>query len=235
MNTEDLYLQAIIENATDDLPRRIYSDWLEERGDPVSSAKAEFLRLTAEDAAANQDEKGPPDENRRSSQGKGREAKVARRNLRRQQRKVRRKRLQELAAKLDTDWLAMVSRLPIEACQRDQESMPREFQCHRRWEELQATDNRTVRFCDSCQHSVHYCDTITEAREHADEGHCIAVDLGVIRREGDLRVIRQGDPRRIWLGQPDPESLRRESELLEPDPVSAEREQKKRKKAEGAG
>lgn len=44
MNTEDLYLQAIIENPDDDLPRLIYSDWLEERGDP----RAEFIRVQCE-------------------------------------------------------------------------------------------------------------------------------------------------------------------------------------------
>ncbi|MEI4884076.1 TIGR02996 domain-containing protein, partial [Klebsiella pneumoniae] len=76
---------------TDDATRLVYADWLEERGDPVSLTKAEFLRLTAQ-LATNPGTKA--------------------------QRKAKRKRLQELAADLDTDWLAVVSRLPVENCRK---------------------------------------------------------------------------------------------------------------------
>jgi len=69
---------------------------------------------------------------------------------------------------------------------------------------------------------VHYFGTIVQARAHAQEGHCIAVDLGVIRRQGHL------EPERAWLGRPSPELLRQEGERAMPDPVSAERERRKR-------
>lgn len=39
---ETAFLKAIIENPTDDAPRLIYADWLEERGD---AEQAEFIRL----------------------------------------------------------------------------------------------------------------------------------------------------------------------------------------------
>jgi uncharacterized protein (TIGR02996 family) len=84
---EDLFLRAILSNPKDDASLLIYADCLEEEGDPVSAAKAEFLRVTVE-----------------LSDGPGREG----------WKEVRRKRLQELAASLDTDWLAVVSRQPIE-------------------------------------------------------------------------------------------------------------------------
>jgi uncharacterized protein (TIGR02996 family) len=205
--TDDGFLRAILAQPSDDAPRLVYADWLEEQGDPVSTAKAEFLRLTVLLAT--------------TTGKKGRK-------------KTWRKRLQELAAGLDTDWLAVVSHLPIEMChgKRPQEgaravylSLRFNYLCDRRWEDLQATDDRAVRFCAGCKRNVHYCDTIMEARELAQEGHCIAVDLGVIRREDDL------EPRRYWVGRPSVEMLQREDERMKPDPVSAARERQKRAQA----
>jgi uncharacterized protein (TIGR02996 family) len=207
MLTDDNFLANLLTEPAANDTRLVYADWLEERGDPASVAKAEFLRVTVELAAG----RGP----------KG-------------WRKARRKRLQQLAAGLDTDWLAVVSRLAVENCQRKRpEAEPGrryeirfDFLCDRRWEGLRPTDDPAVRICDGCRHNVYYCDTITEARRHAWQEHCIAVDLGVIRRNGDL-----GPPTQMLLGRPSPAWLRREQERMQPDPVSAEREQRKRDKA----
>jgi len=206
MNEAD-FLQIIHSGPKDDTTLLIYADWLEEQSDPVSMAKAEFVRLTVIQSV------------RTGTTG---------------QRKVRRKRLQQLAAALDTRWLAVVSRLAIESCQgkaRDKSQRPHlitfEYRCDRRWEDLRTTDDKAVRFCDSCQHNVHFCDTITEAREHAWAGHCIAVDLGVIRRKEDL------EPERHWLGRPSAETLRQEQERIQPDAVSAARERQKHILREG--
>src|SRR5947209_8123112 len=154
MSTDDGFLMKLSANPADDTTRLVYADWLEEQSDSVSTAKAEFLRLTVQLA---------------TSAGK------------KLQKKKREKRLQQLAAGLDTDWLAVVSRLAIENCQAEV-SRPRmrvrfDFLCDRHWEDLLPTNDRTVRFCDACQQNVHYCDTITEARRHAWDGHCIALDL----------------------------------------------------------
>jgi uncharacterized protein (TIGR02996 family) len=205
--SEDAFLQALLADAGADDRRLVYADWLEEQGDAVSVTKAEFLRVTAQLAA----EIGP----------KG-------------QRQEQRERLQQLAAGLDTDWLALVSRLDIENCHQPRKAgggrRPRAFPigfsvlCERHWEDLHSTDDPSVRFCDSCQQRVFYCDTITEARRHANNARCIAVDLGVIRREGDLEAPG------MYLGRPSAETLRREQELAQPDPVSAERERRKRQK-----
>ncbi len=199
---EDAFLRTILDAPKDDAPLLVYADWLEERGDDLSAAKAEFLRLTV-----------APD------------AQTGKKSLR----KARRKRLHQLAASLDTNWLAIVSRLAVESCQgkRAEAESQRsflltfEYLCDRRWEDLRTTDDKAVRFCDKCQHNVHYCDTIMEAREHAWAGHCIAVDLGVIRRQDDLA------PERHWLGMPSPGTVRKEYERMQPDHVSAEREREK--------
>jgi uncharacterized protein (TIGR02996 family) len=197
------FLRAILEDPSNDAPRLIYADWLDEQGDPVAAAQAEFLRLTVQAA---------------QSPGRKRE------------KKARQQRLQQLAAELDTDWLAVVSRLPIENCagkraeeEAGRQRYPLRFDslCDRRWDDLRTTEDRAVRFCHACRQNVHYCDTIMEARRHARQGHCVAVDLGVIRRNRDL------EPQRMRMGRLTPEMLRREQELAKPDPVSAERERRK--------
>jgi uncharacterized protein (TIGR02996 family) len=41
----DVFLEAILDNPDEDTPRLIYADWLDERGDPTSVARAEFIRI----------------------------------------------------------------------------------------------------------------------------------------------------------------------------------------------
>src|SRR5262245_49317022 len=84
---ESDFLRSVLSAPKDDALLLVYSDWLEEQGDPASAAKAEFLRLTAAPARAGR--KGG---------------------------KKDRQRLQELASTLDTHWLAVVSRLQLENC-----------------------------------------------------------------------------------------------------------------------
>jgi uncharacterized protein (TIGR02996 family) len=217
MHTDQDFLRTLLENPADDTTRLVYADWLDEQDDPTARAKAAFLRLTAQLRTLGKKQ--------------------------RQKRKLLGRQLQELAAGLDTDWLAVVSRLQIENCagERDAErhrferqrsgriNLLRQFDfvCDKRWDELIPLGDRAVRFCEGCRQNVHYCDTITEARRHAWDGHCIAVDLGVIRRERDL------EPRLLVLGMPGPDFYRREDERLQPDPVSAERERKKQERARG--
>jgi uncharacterized protein (TIGR02996 family) len=205
VHTDEDFLRTLLDHPADDTTRLVYADWLDEQGDPTAAAKATFLRLTV----------------RLRPLGK----------KQRQKRKLLGRQLQELAAGLDTDWLAVVSRLKVENCagKREQDLQSRyglvfDFVCDRTWDELTPTDDRAVRSCEGCRRNVHYCDTITDARRHAWAGHCIAVDLGVIRKERDLQ------PRLMVLGMPGPEFYRREDERLQPDPVSAERERRKQER-----
>lgn len=193
MADEEGFLRAILANPTDDLPRLVYADWLDEQQTDETTRKAEFLRLECELSVST-----PP---KKVRQRMGR-------------------RLQVLAANLDTSWLAVVSKVELENC-----GVQFEFQCPKRWEQLtplQATDRR---FCTECQREVVYCDTIMDARQHAWAGECVAVDLGVIRRDRDLdsELLNQGVslgfapyPPRVW-------------ELLQPDDTSAKRAAEKRK------
>jgi uncharacterized protein (TIGR02996 family) len=45
ISQEQAFLEAILERPDDDTPRLIFADWLEERGDPSSAARAEFIRV----------------------------------------------------------------------------------------------------------------------------------------------------------------------------------------------
>jgi uncharacterized protein (TIGR02996 family) len=171
MHDEADFLRKLSENPADNAARLVYADWLDEQRDPLSGAKSQFLRLTARMRAP----KRP----------KGDDAK-----------------LQKLAAKLDTDWLAVVSRLKVERCgarrgERRVQAVRQLFSlvCEQNWDEMTPTDNDTVRRCEKCRENVHYCDTLLVARRHARQGHCVALDLGIIRREGDLfptRVLVRG-------------------------------------------
>lgn len=79
------FILAIRDAPQDDAPRLVYSDWLEETGDVVSRLKAQFLRLTVEQGAVSRS--GGNDTSQRL-------------------------RLQQLARRLDANWLERVSRTP---------------------------------------------------------------------------------------------------------------------------
>jgi uncharacterized protein (TIGR02996 family) len=213
MHDESDFLRKLLENPADDTVRFVYADWLDERADEESKLKSQFLRLTA---------------------------KLLEPNRTAGWRKARRKEMQPLAAKLPTNWLAIVSRLKVEGCRaKVKEPTPGlrfsmdfvnrafTFVCDRNWDEMAPTEDNAVRRCEQCQENVHYCDTLAVAREHAQQGHCIAVDLGIIRREDDL------SPHRMWAGRPSAETLRKEEERWKLDTVSIEREAQKRLQSEG--
>jgi uncharacterized protein (TIGR02996 family) len=207
VHDEDDFLRKLLENPADDIVRLVYADWLDERGDDESKAKAQFLRLTA---------------------------RLLEPERPKNRHKTLREKMQRLAAKLSTDWLAVVSRLQVERCAgKDKNAEPTSgtrlrmsqfftFVCDKRWDEMAVTDDVAIRHCDQCGENVHYCDTILTAREHAEQGHCIAVDLGIIRRDDDL------SPRRYWAGKPRVETLQKEKERWRLDAVSLEREERKR-------
>ncbi|MCI0705788.1 MAG: TIGR02996 domain-containing protein [Planctomycetia bacterium] len=91
--------------------------------------------------------------------------------------------LREVRKHLDPNWVTIFDRPPIENC-----SPKFPFKCPKQWENLLATEENTVRHCPICAKQVHYCSTIAEAREIADEGHCVAVSLAVFRYPGDLAL-----------------------------------------------
>jgi uncharacterized protein (TIGR02996 family) len=87
-----------------------------------------------------------------------------------------RHRLRQLLPEMDRNWLALVDRTDIENC-----GLPFAFECPKRWELLQQTDNDRVRFCDVCRRNVHHCTSASEARAEAARGHCVAIDPALMQ------------------------------------------------------
>src|SRR5581483_8841826 len=107
-------------------------------------------------------------------------------------------RLSEVGSGLDPEWVATVSRVPIEGC-----GVSFRFRCPKQWERLTPTADRTVRFCEGCRREVFFCSTLSVAQTHAAVGDCIAVDSRLLRRDGDLAS-------NFWeldsvMGLPDPD------------------------------
>lgn len=243
MADEQGFLKAILERPDDDARKLVYADWLDEQGDP----RAEYLRLmmkqrrervitpkqrqrhqqlSAELATLlSQGTRRTPTSGGfpRHTEEEMRRVRELEGELRKLSRKIRQPipaRLQELAATLDPHWLAIVSDPQIELCGKSggaRVGLHFEFVCDQSWADMRPTDDNAVRHCEACSKNVHYCDTIVDARTHARRGECIAVDLGIIRRDGDL------EPRRMMmLGRVSAEeALRMNEEDI--DPVSQAR------------
>lgn len=240
MTDEQAFLAAIKNQPHDDAAKLAYADWLEEQGDP----RGEYLRgvmqlrqersLTPEQRQQHQEwsaELAALNSAERQAWRDGFDELDPQRRLRMQAlrsqlatlsqglRRTVPGWLQQLAATLDPAWLAVVSDPDIESCARtDARGFGFNFDllCDKTWADLGPTDQASVRHCQECQHQVYFCDNLADAREHAQEGHCIAVDLGIIRRDNDLQAPR------MFLGRPSAETVRQTYEE-DVDPVSQAR------------
>lgn len=244
MTDERALLTAILQQPDDDGRKLAYADWLEERGDP----RGEYLRLMmqvrqervitpeqrqrhkdlSEELARLRDEahrefmlsldEGRPHPDDRHRRDRMAELEILLTDLSQQTRRQIPVRLQELAATLDPRWLAVVSDPDIEGCGRSGSSLRFDFLCDKSWADMTPTKDKNVRHCETCRKNVHFCDNIADAREHSQADHCIAIDLGVIRREDDLitSVMAMG------FVQPSRESIRQRNER-DMDPVSRAR------------
>ena len=133
--------------------------------------------------------------------------------------------LQKLAADLDPKWLAIVSNFPLEGCgnaNRGAWRLSFEVICPMTWKDMTPTENTKVRHCSQCDQTVHYCDNLAEAREHANKGNCIGIDLGIKKPKDHL----QGNYARF--GRPSIDS-QRENWQTNLDEVSIQRLKKAKK------
>jgi uncharacterized protein (TIGR02996 family) len=89
MSDEAAFLAGIRTEPKDDLRRLVYADWLDERGDEESRAKAEYLRLEVHMSGLDDDH---PD----------RDGHILR--------------MRQVSRFLSSYWKALVSKLPIERC-----------------------------------------------------------------------------------------------------------------------
>src|SRR5215469_7814369 len=193
MTEEWAFLKAILERPDDDARKLVYADWLEDQGDPRSEylrlmmkvrqerivtpglqkrhneLSTELAKLRAQERQeweAALADRGPPRENRERQ----RRVNELERQLAALSRTIRRQipaRLQELAATLDPKWLAVVSDPEIEGCGKSTGGTwhPRfDFVCDKSWADMRPTGDDHVRHCEACSRSVHFCDTLADAR-----------------------------------------------------------------------
>ena len=104
----------------------------------------------------------------------------------------------QAAAAVDLDWIARIATAPIGHCPKPLQFA---FLCPKKWEQLRADDaDHSIRFCSECQKTVHYCDSLESARQHARAGMCVAIDRSLVLCEGDLEDLPPDDLETISLG-----------------------------------
>lgn len=159
---ENAFLAGIWAEPKDDLRRLVYADWLEEQGSDECRAKAEYLRLEVHVSGLADDH---PE----------RDGHILK--------------LRELAKGLPIEWKTAVAKVSIENC-----NVRWRFQCPKKWSELEPVESEfgsDMRFCSACRKNVHFCQSVEVARGLAETlGACVAIDLGVIRRPGDMDMLR---------------------------------------------
>jgi uncharacterized protein (TIGR02996 family) len=98
--------------------------------------------------------------------------------------KQRTDRLRVLAEQIDQDWRVKVARPLVENC-----DAHFDFACPMEWGQLAETADPNVRACNLCEEPVYYCTSIAEAKQHAWQNRCVAVDVTVERKPNDLVQI----------------------------------------------
>jgi uncharacterized protein (TIGR02996 family) len=165
--TEQDLLETLRVNPRDDETRAVYADWLEERG---KVAQADFLRTQV--VARRVSSADDPAFAAASA------------------------RLTSLASMVGIGWRARVAMTFVEpttcgaAAGADQEPLGFELACPMRWDEMAPTPLDGVRSCRACKKDVVYCASIEEARTYAEEGGCVAIDIGTPRSPDDLTSPR---------------------------------------------
>jgi uncharacterized protein (TIGR02996 family) len=99
--------------------------------------------------------------------------------------KRRTDRLRVLADTIDIEWRREVARPLVENC-----DAHFDFACPMEWGQLAPTDDPNVRACNLCEEPVYYCNSIADARTHAWQKRCVAIDVTVERAPNDLVQIK---------------------------------------------
>jgi len=71
-----------------------------------------------------------------------------------------------------------------------------EFQCTKQWDALQETSDKSVRYCDQCEHNVYFCSTDEQILKAGSEGKCIAYEAS-----GDSASVSDSDSIKL-VGKP---------------------------------
>ena len=98
----------------------------------------------------------------------------------------------------EREWLAIVSRAPIERC-----DVRFRFQCPKAWESLTSTDDATVRHCGTCEKPVFFCSDLTEVRVHGGAKRCVAFSPRLLRTEALAEYEDEATGSTMMMGEID--------------------------------
>ncbi len=97
-----------------------------------------------------------------------------------------------------------------------------EFQCPKQWDALKETSDKSVRFCDQCDHNVYFCTTDEQILKAGSEGKCIAYESSIVT-DSDFTSIK-------LVGKPSTSTRQSFNEIFEisafPSPKSNSKENK---------
>lgn len=94
-------------------------------------------------------------------------------------------RIEELTETIDPDWLAVVSRSPIEGCH---SHLIQNRGCPQIWRALHKTDTPTIRVCETCKSPVHFCTKTSNAKWFYNQASAkIVVESSLKREVNDLQ------------------------------------------------
>jgi len=103
-----------------------------------------------------------------------------------------------LTTEVEREWLAIVSRAPIERC-----DVRFRFQCPKAWESLTSTDDATVRHCGTCEKPVFFCSDLTEVRVHGGAKRCVAFSPRLLRTEALAEYEDEATGSTMMMGEID--------------------------------
>ena len=83
---------------------------------------------------------------------------------------------------------------------RGEDDMKWEFKCPVVASLLTPTDNPKVDYCSKCKENVYLVDSRRELREHVDQGHCVAFDVGPESHLIQANKTRLANPQKRRIG-----------------------------------
>ncbi len=140
---ERAFLSGILENPLDNAIRLIYADWLEEHDRPI---QADYLRVECQMIAFR------PEDIRY---------------------KLKRAYLITIGKALESDWIALISRVQIDNCP---SQLNLNSNCPKRWEALKITESEKIRECEQCRRRVYFCSEVLDVDQMKRQGEVIAID-----------------------------------------------------------
>jgi len=105
-------------------------------------------------------------------------------------------RLRDTVEGLPADWVATISRAPIDKC-----AVEFRFQCPRAWDALATTDLADVRHCSQCDRQVFFCSSLEDVRTRGRRGECVAFSPRLVRSDALVEYEHVDDEDMIVLGE----------------------------------